>query len=507
MNQSSEVELLARVRTHGGRLAIVAPEGSFTYDQLWDAAGGVAATLLQGAPDLAEQRVALLAPPGFRYAASLLGIWRSGGVAVPLAVSHPRPELEYVIDDSRASHLLTTTELAAKLEPIAQERGLALTVLDLSQTPAPGDLPLLSPERRAMIVYTSGTTGKPKGAVFTHRTVHYQMTGLIAGWGWRPEDRILHVLPLHHSHGIIIILLCALWSGAVCEMTPRFDAEAVWQRLASGEITLFMAVPTVYTRLVAAWEAASPAEQARLSQGAAGLRLMVSGSAALPVRVLNQWQEITGQVLLERYGTTETGIVLSNPLDGPRLAGTVGRPLWPEGVRVMDKKGDPVPEGVPGELLVRGPSLFLEYWQRPQATAEAFQDGWYRTGDVVVVEKGIYRIMGRSSVDIIKTGGYKVSALEVEETLREHPAVLDCAVVGLPDEEWGQRVAVAAVLKPMASLDLEGLRAWAKELLAPYKVPSRLILVEQLPRNPMGKVTKKQVTEMFAPAGPSPEQE
>ncbi|MEW5911575.1 MAG: acyl-CoA synthetase [Thermodesulfobacteriota bacterium] len=499
MTGPSQVELLARVQGHGARRAIVAGEGQFTYDQLREASGGVAALLLQGRTDLAEGRVALLAPPSFRYAAALFGIWRAGGLAVPLAVSHPRPELEYVIDDSQASILLTTSEFADRLQTIAQERGLPLIVLELAGLPAAGPLPEVTPGRRAMIVYTSGTTGKPKGVVFTHDNIRAQMAGLISGWGWRAEDYIVDVLPLHHSHGIIIILLCALWSGAVCELMPRFDAEALWQRLVDGGVTVFMAVPTVYARLVAAWEAASPERRAMLSAAAAKLRLMVSGSAALPVSVLEKWMRITGHLLLERYGTTETGIVLSNPLEGPRLAGTVGRPLDENNVRVVEEKGGPAPEGQPGELQVRGPAVFLEYWRRPQATAESFVDGWYRTGDVVVVEKGVYRVMGRSSVDIIKTGGFKVSALEIEETLREHPAVLDCAVVGTPDEEWGQRVSAAVVLRPGASLDLEGLRAWAKERLAPYKVPSRLRLAEHLPRNPMGKVTKQQVVDMFQP--------
>ncbi|RJX28079.1 MAG: long-chain fatty acid--CoA ligase [Desulfarculus sp.] len=497
MTGSSQVELLARVQKHGARQAVVATEGVFTYAQLLQASGGVAAALLQGEKDLSERRVALLAPPGFRYAASLLGIWRAGGLAVPLAVSHPRPELEYVIDDSQASALLTTREFAERLAPMARERGLPLLIVDIARLHQAGSLPEVAPGRRAMILYTSGTTGKPKGVVFTHDNIRAQMTGLISGWGWRPDDYILDVLPLHHSHGIIIILLCALWSGAVCELMPRFEAEAVWQRLAGGGLTLFMAVPTVYARLIAAWEASSESRRAELSAAAAKLRLMVSGSAALPVSVLDKWRHITGHVLLERYGTTETGIVLSNPLQGERLAGTVGRPLNTQHVRVVDEKGALALEAQPGELQVRGPAVFLEYWQRPQATAESFVDGWYRTGDVVVKEQGVFRIMGRSSVDIIKTGGFKVSALEIEETLREHPAVLDCAVVGTPDEEWGQRVAAAVMLRPGGSLDLEGLRAWAKEFLAPYKVPSRLRLVEHLPRNPMGKVTKKQVVALF----------
>lgn len=194
---------------------------------------------------------------------------------------------------------------------------------------------------------------------------------------------------------------------------------------------------------------------------------------------------------------TEIGMALSNPLHGERLPGVVGTPLDGVATRVVDEAGADVPPGTPGELLVQGPGVFLEYWGNPKATRDAFQDGWFRTGDIVIVENGAYRILGRNSVDIIKTGGFKVSALEVEDVLLGHPSVDECAVVGIEDPEWGQRVCAAMVLKPEASAGFESFRDWAKERLAIYKVPSRILLVEQLPRNAMGKVLKADVTTMF----------
>jgi malonyl-CoA/methylmalonyl-CoA synthetase len=306
------------------------------------------------------------------------------------------------------------------------------------------------------------------------------------------------VLPLHHVHGIVNILGCALWSGARCELHPRFDPRATWERLASGELTLFMAVPTIYRRLIQAWEAKTPEVRRRWSQGSTGLRLMVSGSAALPVQTLEQWKDITGHVLLERYGMTEIGMALSNPLDGERRPGHVGTPLPGVEVRLVDERGQPVPAGSPGEIEVRGPGVFLEYWRRPEATREAFRDGWFRTGDTAALEERSYRILGRTSIDIIKTGGYKVSALEIEEVLRAHPAISECAVVGVDDPDWGERVCAAIEPAPGETLSLEELQAWAKQRLAPYKVPRSLICVSSLPRNAMGKVVKPDVGAHFA---------
>ena len=257
-----------------------------------------------------------------------------------------------------------------------------------------------------------------------------------------------------------------------------------------GGLTLFMAVPTIYVKLIDAWEKASAAERERMSEGCRRMRLMVSGSAALPVPVLERWKEISGHILLERYGMTEIGMCLSNPLHGKRFPGFVGTPLPGVEARLTDETGAPVEPGTPGEIVVRGRTVFLEYWKRPAETRKAFRDGWFLTGDVAVQENGIYRILGRSSVDIIKTGGYKVSALEIEETLLSHPDIKECAVVGIPDPAWGERVVAALVMREGASLNPDALRAWGKERLAPYKVPKDALEFQELPRNAMGKVSK-----------------
>jgi malonyl-CoA/methylmalonyl-CoA synthetase len=280
-------------------------------------------------------------------------------------------------------------------------------------------------------------------------------------------------------------------------MLQGFDADDTWRNLINRPLTLFMAVPTIYRRLIAAWEQAAPADRERMSAACGSLRLMVSGSAALPVSVLERWEEMTGHVLLERYGMTEIGMGLSNSLLGERFPGSVGFPLPGVQTRVVDEEMTDVAPGTPGELLIRGLNVFKEYWRRPEETAASFSDGWFRTGDVVVVENGRFRIMGRRSVDIIKTGGYKVSALEIEEVLRTHPAIQECAVVGAPDPEWGERVCVAAELADASTLEIDELRTWARDLMAPYKIPKALQVVEALPRNAMGKVTKPAVAKLF----------
>jgi len=348
-----------------------------------------------------------------------------------------------------------------------------------------------------MILYTSGTTARPKGVVTTHANIGSQIAALVEAWEWSPADRLLLALPLHHVHGIINGLGSALAVSATCEILPAFDATTVWGRLASGEVTVFTAVPTMYHRLIAAWESAPADVQRAWSDGARLARLMMSGSAALPVSILARWREITGHTLLERYGMTEIGMALSNPLHGERRPGFVGTPLPGVELRLVDESGAATPDGAAGEVEVRGPGVFLEYWQRPEETGAAFRDGWFRTGDMAIVERGSYRLLGRTSVDIIKTGGFKVSALEIEEVLRQHPVIAECAVVGLADPEWGERVAVAIELGAGATLSLVELQPWAKEHLAPYKVPRALHVVDALPRNAMGKVVKSEVSALF----------
>ncbi len=498
MTATTGIPIVRRAARFPERTAIVAHDGSFPYSRLLDASSTAASHLLDGATDLAGARVAFLVRPSFAHVVSQWAAWRAGGIAVPLCLAHPPPELDYVIGDSGAEILVVEPELAERLERIAEERRLRLlSTADLLAAPAGAALPNVDPERGALIIYTSGTTSRPKGALTSHANIAAQVESLVAAWEWRADDRILLVLPLHHVHGVINVLGCALWSGATCEMLPSFDAEATWRRIARGGLTLFMAVPTIYAKLIAAWES-QPADRRReLTAACRKLRLMVSGSAALPIGTLERWREISGHTLLERYGMTEIGMALSNPLHGERRPGHVGAPLPGVEVRRLDDAGRPAADSTPAEIQVRGPSVFREYWGKPEATAAAFEDGWFRTGDVAVVEDGSYRLLGRQSVDIIKTGGYKVSALEIEEQLREHPAIADCAVVGVPDEEWGERVGAALVLLDKRALTLDELRAWCKERLASYKAPSRLVVVDELPRNVLGKVTKPAVARLF----------
>ena len=491
--------LFTRAAQHGDRLAVVAPEGVFTYRDLLRTSARVATRLLTGRDDLEEARVCFLVPPGWDYVTVQWGIWRAGGMAVPMAVSHPPAELAYILDDADPEVVVAHPSLLDRVAGVAAERGL--TVL---QTPAllregpEGDLPGLAGARRAMMLYTSGTTGRPKGVVTTHDNNQAQVEALVEAWGWVRDDHVLLHLPLHHVHGIINVLTCALWSGAVCQILPAFDAVAVWERLGRGDLTLYMAVPTVYRRLIDAWEPADEETRARWSDGARTLRLMVSGSAALPVPTLERWEEITGQRLLERYGMTEIGMGLSNPLNGERRPGHVGQPLPGQKVRLADEDDQPVPEGEAGQIQVRGRAVFGEYWRRPEATASAFTaDGWFRTGDRAVLSDGAYRILGRESVDILKTGGEKVSALEIEDVIRTHPDVADCAVVGVPDPQWGDRVCAAVVATPGTAPQADDLRAFAKERLAPYKVPKDVLVVDDLPRNALSKVTKPAVKELF----------
>ena len=485
------------------RAAIVDCQGTFTYSELEDRSLQVAAVLVNGRRDLLEERVAFLMTPGFGWVAVQRGIWRAGGIAVPLPLGATMPELEYILDDTGTSTILFDFEACPTLPSFVASRGIRALSYEALGACEVTELPEIGNSRRAMILYTSGTTSRPKGVVTTHANIGAQIRTLVDAWEWSDADRTLLCLPLHHVHGIINVVWCALASGAVCEMLPRFEADAVWNRIASGELTVFMAVPTIYVRLIRAWEAASAERRRELSEACSRLRLMVSGSAALPVTTLERWKEISGHTLLERYGMTEIGMALSNPYRGTRIPGSVGTALPGVAVQLMGENGQPVVEGMPGEIEVQGPSVFAEYWRKPDATREAFRDGWFRTGDTAVVENGSYRILGRTSIDILKTGGHKVSALEIEEVLRRHPAVAECAVVGVPDAEWGERVGAAVVMNEGASIELPSLRAWAGGFIAAHKLPTRLMVMDALPRNAMGKVVKREIARQFQSGGDS----
>lgn len=492
------IELLKRVENFGERTAVRDWTGIYSYADLSRLSRFVALNLLGGKTSLVERRVAFLVPPGFECAAVKLGIWAAGGISVPLCPAHSPREMEHVAGDSEAETVVSHPSFSTKLEAASFAEDTELVALSDVMRPAYGNLPPVDEKSRAMILYTSGTTSAPKGVVTTHSNIKAQINAMTETWKWTEDDSILNVLPLHHLHGILNVLLCSLWSGARCEMMYGFSADAVWDRFERKGLTLFMAVPTIYSKLIEKWEDSSLERKKRMSDSFGEFRLMVSGSAALPEPVFEKWEEISGHRLLERYGMTEIGMALSNPYEGPRVPGSVGFPMPGVKVGIFGGRTSPLADGSRGEIRVRGDSVFLEYWGRPEETKRSFSDGWFRTGDIAERDQeGRYKILGRESVDIIKSGGYKISALEIERVLSGHPLIAECAVVGVPDRTWGEKVAAAVVLTGGSSMDIGGLRDWASRRLAGYKLPAGLALVEALPRNSMGKVVKDGVKRFF----------
>ncbi len=447
-------------------------------------------------PDLKEARVAFMVRPGFDYVKVILGIWKAGGIAVPLSLHSPLPALSYVLEDAQCRYLIADDEFTEMLAPVIDSGKYEFHKTNELESGNKA-LPEIDSDRRALIIYTSGTTGKPKGVVTTHAIIQSQIKILVEAWQWTAADHILNVLPMHHVHGLVNVLLCALWSGACCEFM-KFDAAKTLNRLCEGEINLFMAVPTIYYKLIGQWQTLTAAEQQKVHTALSQFRLMVSGSAALPVSVMERWLQISGQRLLERYGMTEIGMAIGNPYKGERRSGHIGQPLPGVAVKLVDDEFNEVANGESGEILIKGANVFQAYWNKPEATEEAFNtDGWFKTGDVAVLDEGSYRIMGRRSVDIIKSGGYKISALEIEEVLRSHQHIADCAVVGLPDPEWDEIIAAGIVWNDQEMLSKEALTLWLRERLPAYQVPRKFLSLDALPRNAMGKVTKPALKKLF----------
>ncbi|XP_069030460.1 malonate--CoA ligase ACSF3, mitochondrial [Embiotoca jacksoni] len=526
--------VFARAPAFGEKLAIIDSSGRHSYKQLYCSSLGLAsrisAALNSDFGGLEGKRISFLCGNDASYTVAQWAAWMSGGTAVPLYRKHPPSDLEYIISDSQSSLLVAAQPYAETLEPVAQRLGLPCLTL-----PATSDLGAVDVEdaqekeltitdwgdRPAMIIYTSGTTGQPKGVLHTHRSIQAMVQCLVLEWAWSRDDVILHTLPLHHVHGIVNKLLCPLWMGATCVMLPEFQPQKVWEMLLRSKapmVNVFMAVPTIYSKLIQYYDQHFTQPHVKDFIKAVckdRIRLMVSGSAALPLPTLQRWEEITGHTLLERYGMTEIGMALSNPLKGPRIPGAVGLPITSVEVRIVmnntintaivegthkETQVRPGLEGKEGELLVRGPSVFKEYWNKPQETRESFtDDGWFKTGDTAVYKDGVYWLMGRSSVDIIKSGGYKISALEVERHLLAHPDIIDVAVIGAPDATWGQKVTAVVQLRKGQSMTLPQLKTWAREHMAPYIIPTGLVLVEEIPRNQMGKVNKKDLLRHFFP--------
>jgi malonyl-CoA/methylmalonyl-CoA synthetase len=491
---------IERAFQHASRVAFRSPSETFTYAQLLDHSASIARALLDGKPDLPdlnEERIAFLLPAGMPYAETLWGIWRAGGVGVPLSAVAKQGELEHVLRTAGVRRVIVEDAAPEALKEASAAVGASCLRRQSLKGESVSPLPVFEPSRRALIVFTSGTTNLPKGVVWSHGMLDAQIEALVSSWEWSADDCIPLFLPLHHIHGIMNVLSCALWSGACVEAFDRLDAEVVLARVRDRAYTVFMAVPTVYVKLIQALDAMSADERKSCCEGFASMRLMVSGSAALPVIVHERWQALTNQILLERYGMTEIGMALSNPLHGERRPGYVGVPLPAMEVQLVSESGAVVQgENEPGEIWTRGPGVFREYWENPKATASSFSDDWFRTGDMGIRENGYYRIMGRQSVDIIKSGGYKISALEIEHVLLSHPAIAECAVIGLPDPTWGEVVCAAAVLHGEQSLDFEALKTWCAEKLSEYKQPRRLQLMKTLPRNALGKVVKPELIQL-----------
>jgi malonyl-CoA/methylmalonyl-CoA synthetase len=420
-------------------------------------------------------RVLWSCAPGLRAVGTLLGAMRAGAVVVPVSPSFTAGELAYVVGD--ASPTAAVVERQDQRDWLGQ-CAPALPARAPDELLAPGaDRPVPELDRAdldadALVVYTSGTTGQPKGAVHTHRSLRAGVDSLHQAWGWTPEDRLLLALPLFHVHGLCAGLFGTLTGGASALVFDRFSETAVLA--AAPRATMFFGVPTMYHRL---------AETGRAHE-LAPLRLCVSGSAPLPADLWHRFAQ-AGVPVLERYGMSETLLTLSNPLRGERRPGTVGRPL--PGVEAAIAEPDEF--GV-GELLVRGPSVCRGFWGRAEASASMVVDGWFATGDLASVsDDGYVAIVGRRT-ELIISGGHNVYPAEVEAVLSRHPSVAEVAVVGLPSPEWGETV-VAFVVGRSGPPDLGALESLAATELAPYKRPRQFHVLDALPRNPMGKVLRR----------------
>jgi malonyl-CoA/methylmalonyl-CoA synthetase len=449
------------------------------YSRLASAAGRLAVRLAD------ERRVAVWATPAPETAVAVVAALLAGVPAVPLNPRTGGAELAHIVTDSAPSLVLAAP--GDTLPPAAA--ALPRTDVDTGPGPAPDVLPdEPDGEAPALVVYTSGTTGPPKGAVLPRRALAATLDALADAWAWTGRDVVVHALPLFHVHGLILGVLGPLRRGGTVHHLLRFQTGAVTRALEDGGTMLF-GVPTMYHRLA---EAAG--EDAALAAALRGARLLVSGSAALPARDHARIEAATGRGVVERYGMTETLMNTAVRADGPARPGTVGPPLRGVELRLVDDAGAEVREpGTVGEVQVRGENLFLEYLGRPEATAAARDGDWFRTGDMATLDPdGYLRLVGRRATDLIKSGGYKIGAGEIENALLEHPAVREAAVTGEPDDDLGERVVAHVVPeRPDAPPTLEELAGHVAGLLAPHKRPRVLRLRGELPRNDMGKVVKR----------------
>jgi malonyl-CoA/methylmalonyl-CoA synthetase len=481
------------------KTALVEGDASHSYAEVTRRIDRFASGLLGGEDDLQEERIAFFIPASLDYVTAMHGVWRAGGIAVPLNVASAVAELDHYLSCANVTRLIANGAYQDSLRELCASLDIELVSVDEVLTDETCSLPVVDQDRRAMMLFTSGTTNKPKGVVSTHKTINAQITTLIEAWAWTQDDVIPLFLPLHHVHGIINILSCGLWAGATVHLFARFDIPKITAEIVAGTYNVFMAVPTIYVKLIQYFDSIEPAQVQKICDGFQPMRLNISGSAACPVKLFNQWQDLTGQVLLERYGMTEIGMGLSNPYDGERRAGHVGQPLPGVDAQLFDEDDNAITEkNTPGEIRIRGDNVFLEYWDNEAATKESFKGGWFCTGDIAVIDDGYYRIMGRSSIDIIKSGGYKLSALEIEDVLLMHEDIIEVAVIGVEDETWGESVLAFIAIKDGTSLGYDDLKKWCAGKMSPYKIPKAIKMVDALPRNAMGKVTKPTLKALYS---------
>jgi malonyl-CoA/methylmalonyl-CoA synthetase len=424
-----------------------------------------------------------------------LAVLRAGFVYLPLNTAYQQAEIEYFIGDAEPAVMVCTPKNFTWLSRIAFRAGtrnvftlgddrcgsLLERAAQMSDRHVPAQR---QADDLAAIVYTSGTTGRSKGAMLTHGNLLSNARVLKDYWGWRDGDVLIHALPIFHVHGLFVATHGALLNGSPMIWFSRFDPQAVIARFADA--TVFMGVPTLYVRMLA--------EPALTRAGCAHMRLFVAGSAPLLPETFNAWTQRTGHTIVERYGMSETAMLTSNPYDpslGERRAGTVGPPLPGVGVRIHDEQGHPCAAGEIGGIEVKGPNVFAGYWRMPEKTREEFTaDGWFKTGDVGKIdERGYVTIVGRSK-DLIISGGYNVYPAEVEGYINEMPGVAESAVIGVPHPDFGEGVVAIVVARPGVTLDAARIVADLKSRIANFKVPKQVYIVDELPRNTMGKVQK-----------------
>ena len=489
------IPLLEAIKNNQDRVAVYQNQNKYTYAQLNKYSSAISAGLKKEK----SINVALLAENSCNYIIALIGIWKSNNTAVPISPQHPIEELHYFITNSQAqilfyddSNKIKAKELKSintQLELISIEKA----TVDFKEAKSENSPQL---NDNALIIYTSGTTNKPKGVVHTHASLDFQFKTLSKAWYWTENDFIPLFLPLHHIHGIVNVLCCCLYNGASLQTFKKFKDSEIYNQIINQKYSLFMAVPTIYNKLISFHKSQSKAKQIAFHKACKNMRLMISGSAALPVSTLKIWETISGHFLLERYGMSEIGMAISNPYLGQRKAGMIGFPFEGIEIKLVSENGQMITKQKEiGEIYVKGPNLFKTYWNNDKAFHNSFDQSWFKTGDVAYIEDNYYKIVGRKSIDIIKTGGFKVSALEIEEKIRTYEGIQDCAVIGIKDEEWGEIIAVAIELTN--PIDLNQLKHYLKLKLAHYKIPKIYNTLSKLPRNAMGKVNKKEIIQLI----------